>query len=52
MDEVGVIFGLKKCLLNIWEAMKGDAYIHFAVTQLSPLFNKLELKVIYVAESL
>ena len=43
MDEVGVIFRLKKkCLLNIREAMKGDAYMHFAKTQLIPLFNKLE----------
>ena len=42
MDEVGVIFRLKKCLLNIWEVMKGDAYMHFAKTQLIPLFNKLE----------
>ena len=42
MDEVGVIFRLKKCLLNIWEAMKGDAYMHFAETQLIPLFNKIE----------
>ena len=42
MDEVGVIFRMKKCLLNVWEAMKGDAYMHFTVIQLIPLFNKLE----------
>ena len=36
MDEVGVIFRMKKCLLNIKEAMKGDAYMHFAVIQLIP----------------
>ena len=42
MDEVGVIFGMKKCLLNAWEPMKGDIYMHFAVKQLIPLFNKLE----------
>ena len=42
MDEVGVVFRLNKCLLNIWEAMKGGAYMHFAETQLIPLFNKLE----------
>ena len=39
MDEVGVIFRMKKCLLNVWEAMKGDVYMHFAVIQLIPLFN-------------
>ena len=37
MDEVGVIFGMNKCLLNVWEAMKGDVYMHFAVIQLTPL---------------
>ena len=42
MDEVGVIFRMKKCLLNVWKAMKGDACMHFAVIQLIPLFNKLE----------
>ena len=42
MDEVGVIFRLKKYLLNIWEAMKGDAYMHSSETQLISLFNKLE----------
>ena len=46
MDEVGltlgVIFMMKNCLLNVWEAMKGDAYMHFAVIQLIALFNKLE----------
>ena len=42
MIKVGVIHRLKKCLLNIWEAMKGDAYMHFAETQLISLFNKLE----------
>ena len=42
MDKVGVIFRMKKCFLNVWEAMKGDAYMHFAVIQLIPLFNKLE----------
>ena len=41
IGEVGAIFRLKKCLLYIWEAMKGDAYMHFAVTPLIPLFNKL-----------
>ena len=34
MDEVGVIFSKKKCLLNVWEAIKGDVYMHFAVTKL------------------
>ena len=42
MDEVGVIFRMKKCLLNVCEAMKGDAYMHFAVIKLILLFNKLE----------
>ena len=41
MDEVGVIFRKIKCLLNVWEAMKGDTYMHFTVIQLIPLFNKL-----------
>ena len=38
-----VIFRMKKCLLNVWEAMKGDAYMymHFAMIQLIPLSNKL-----------
>ena len=31
MDEVGVIFSMKKCVLNVWEAMKAGAYMHFAV---------------------
>ena len=45
MDEVGVIFKMKKCLLNDWEAMKGDIYMIFtciAVKQLILLFNKLD----------
>ena len=44
MDKVhvGVIFGMKKCLMNVWEAMKGDANMHFVVIQLIPLFDKLE----------
>ena len=45
MDEVREIFKMKKCLLNVWEAMKGDAYMQFAVIQLIPLFNKLEYPV-------
>ena len=40
--QVGEIFRMKKCLLNVWEAMKGDAYMNFAVIQLIPLFNKSE----------
>ena len=31
MDEVREIFKRKKCLLNVWEAMKGDAYKLHAV---------------------
>ena len=38
----GVIFRMKKCLLNVWKAMKCDAYMHFAVMQLFPLFIKLK----------
>ena len=34
MDEVGVVFRMKKCLLNVWEAIEGDVYMHFAVTKL------------------
>ena len=30
MDKVGVIFKMIVFLLNVWEAMKGDAYMHFA----------------------
>ena len=37
MDQVGVIFRMKKCLLSVWEAMKGDGYMHFAVTKFIPL---------------
>ena len=43
---MGVIFRMEKCLLNVWEAMKGDAYMPFAVIQLIPLFNKLVKQVI------
>ena len=38
MDVVGVIFRMKKCLLSVWEAMKGDVYMHFAVTQVDSLW--------------
>ena len=37
MDDVGVICSIKKCLLSVWEAMKGDVYMHFAVTQVGSL---------------
>ena len=30
MDEVGVVLGMTKCSLNVWEAMKGDVFMHFA----------------------
>ena len=33
MDEVGVIFRMQTSLLNVWEAMKGDVYMHFAVIE-------------------
>ena len=42
MDEVDVIFRIKKCSWNVWEAMKDDVYMHFTLKQLIPLFNKLE----------
>ena len=33
MDEVGGIFSMKKCVLNVWEAMEAGAYMHFAVAR-------------------
>ena len=37
MDEVGVSFRMNKCLLRVWEAMKGDVYTHFAMTKVDSL---------------
>ena len=46
MDEVGVIFGMKKCWLNVWEAMKGCLHAFCRKTEtLIHLFNKLEKQV-------
>ena len=46
MDEVGEIFRIKKGLLNFWETLKCDAYVHFAVIKLILLFNKLVYQVV------
>ena len=35
MDEVGVFCEVG--VLSVWEAMKGDVYMHFAVNKLIPL---------------
>ena len=42
MDDVGGIFRMKKSLLHVWVAMKGDAYMHFVLIPWTLLFDKLE----------